>query len=160
MKYSFEKKIIAPEIISAEIEKLTENKSLVFSNGCFDLFHYGHLTYLYQAKQLGDLLLVALNTDSSVQKIKGQNRPYVSLKKRASILAGLEFVDWVTWFSEDNPLTLLEKIKPDILVKGGDYQLNQVVGGDLVKKYGGKVATVDLQEDCSGTSIIEKIKSS
>ena len=160
MKYSFEKKIIAPEIISAEIEKLTENKVLVFSNGCFDLFHYGHLTYLYQAKQLGDLLLVALNTDSSVQKIKGQNRPYVSLKKRASILAGLEFVDWVTWFSEDNPLNLLEKIKPDILVKGGDYQLNQVVGGDLVEKYGGKVATVDLQEDCSGTSIIEKIKSS
>ena len=90
---------------------------MVFSNGCFDLFHYGHLTYLYQAKQLGDLLLVALNTDSSVQKIKGQNRPYVSLKKRGSILAGLEFVDWVTWFSEDNPLTLLEKIKPDILVK-------------------------------------------
>ena len=83
-----------------------------------------------------------------------------TLKKRASILAGLEFVDWVTWFSEDNPLTLLEKIKPDILVKGGDYQLNQVVGGDLVEKYGGKVATVDLQEDCSGTSIIEKIKSS
>ena len=112
MKYSFEKKIIAPEIISAEIEKLTENKVLVFSNGCFDLFHYGHLTYLYQAKQLGDLLLVAINTDSSVQKIKGQNRPYVSLKKRASILAGLEFVDWVTWFSEDNPLNLLEKIKP------------------------------------------------
>ena len=103
-------------------------------------------------------MLVALNTDS--KKIKGQNRPYVSLKKRASILAGLEFVDWVTWFSEDNPLTLLEKIKPDILVKGGDYQLNQVVGGDLVEKYGGKVATVDLQEDCSGTSIIEKIKSS
>ncbi len=160
MKYSFEKKILAPDIISTEIEKLKENKTLVFSNGCFDLFHYGHLIYLYQAKQLGDLLLVALNTDASVQKIKGKNRPYISLQQRASILAGLEFVDWVTWFSEESPLNLLEKIKPDILVKGGDYQLNQVVGGDLVKKYGGKVATVDLQKGWSGVSIVEKIKNS
>ena len=160
MKYSFEKKIIAPDTISEEIEELRENKTLVFGNGCFDLFHYGHLTYLYQAKQLGDLLLIAINTDASIKKIKGQNKPYIPLKQRASILAGLEFVDWVTWFSEDSPLNLLERVKPDILVKGGDYKLNQVVGADLVKKYGGKIATVELQEGWSGASLVERIQNS
>ena len=153
----FERKIIAPEKIALKLENYRKNKQLVFSNGCFDLFHYGHLIYLQQAKQLGDSLIVALNSDESIKKLKGSTRPWMPLKHRLAIIAALEFVDWVTWFETDTPITLLKNLKPDILVKGGDYKLTEVVGKAEVENYGGKVAVVDLQKNLSSQLLFKKI---
>lgn len=135
-------------------------ESVVFTNGCFDIIHAGHVGYLEEARKLGDRLVVAINSDESVRRLKGAGRPINPAERRAAVLAGLESVDWVISFPEDTPERLLETIQPDILVKGGDYSDEQVVGADIVKKYGGKVKALSLYDNCSTTAIVDKIKES
>lgn len=131
---------------------------IVFSNGCFDLIHPGHIEYLEQARQLGDRLVLGLNADNSVKKLKGERRPIYGEQARARILAAMEFVDMVVIFEEDTPLSLIEQISPDILVKGGDYVVEEIVGYEWVKKTGGEVMTIPLLKDYSTTSTIEKLR--
>ena len=130
-----------------------EGKSVVFTNGCFDLLHLGHLTYLKQASDLGDVLIVGLNSDSSVRKLKGEKRPILNETNRSSIIAALEFVDFVVIFDEDTPLNILSKLKPNTLVKGGDYSIDQVVG----KQFANQVKILPFIKGHSSTSIINKI---
>ena len=129
-------------------------KRIVFTNGCFDLLHVGHITYLHQAAELGDLLVVGLNSDRSVRRLKGINRPVIGQRDRAAILAALQCVDFVIIFDQDNPLELIEVLRPDVLVKGGDYKTAQMVGRDLVESYGGLVITTPLVEGVSTTRIL------
>lgn len=130
---------------------------VVFTNGCFDLIHYGHVNYLARARRSGDCLVVGLNTDRSVRKLKGDGRPLVSEKDRAGVLSALEPVDFVVLFDEDTPYRLIEALKPDILVKGADYKINDIVGNDIVRQAGGKVVRVPLVDGRSSTGLIEKI---
>ena len=132
---------------------------VVFTNGCFDILHAGHVTYLEQARAQGDRLIVAVNDDASVSRLKGPGRPINSVDRRMAVLAGLGAVDWVVCFPEDTPENLLAQVKPDILVKGGDYGVDQVVGADLVTAYGGIVKVLGLVENSSTTAIVEKIRS-
>jgi D-beta-D-heptose 7-phosphate kinase / D-beta-D-heptose 1-phosphate adenosyltransferase len=129
-----------------------KNKTIVFTNGCFDLLHKGHLHLLNEAKKLGDVLIVAVNDDASVKKLKGESRPIESLATRMQKLAALEIVDYVISFSEDTPLQLIEKIKPDLLVKGGDYAIDKIIGSHLVQK----VVIIPLLDGFSTTQIIEQ----
>ena len=131
---------------------------LVFTNGCFDLLHRGHCEYLFSARCLGDYLVVGLNTDDSVRRLKGSGRPLQPLEDRAYILASLFFVDGVIPFDEDTPLELIRAIKPDILVKGADYELSQIVGAEDVVSWGGKVERIPLVRGRSTSAIIEKAK--
>lgn len=133
------------------------NKKIVFTNGCFDILHVGHVRYLKEAKKLGDILVVGLNSDSSVNKIKGEKRPIVNEKERAEILLSLEAVDYVVIFEEETPFKLIKKINPDILVKGGDWKEEDIVGSDIVRKKGGTVKSISYIEGKSTTNIIEKI---
>jgi len=133
------------------------NKKIVFTNGCFDLMHLGHAKYLEEARQKGDVLIVAVNSDSSVKKIKGDKRPILGQEHRMSMVAALESVDYVVVFNEDTPLNLIKKIKPDILVKGADWREKDIVGASFVKSHAGKVLTVRLVKGLSTTNIIEKI---
>lgn len=130
---------------------------IVFTNGCFDILHAGHVTYLQQARALGDRLIVAINTDESVTKLKGEGRPINTAERRLTVLAGLADVDWVTCFPGDTPEELLRFIQPDILVKGGDYDKKGVVGWEIVEGYGGEVKVMGLVENCSTTAIVNKI---
>ncbi len=146
------------ESLAQIIEKLREEgKKSVFTNGVFDLIHPGHIRYLREARSLGDVLIVALNTDESVTRIKGPERPILPLVERARILAALEVVDYLTAFSEDTPLEVLQVLRPDLLVKGGDYTPDQVVGRDLVESYGGLCRTLAFSPGYSTTSVIERI---
>ncbi|HEX68636.1 MAG TPA: D-glycero-beta-D-manno-heptose 1-phosphate adenylyltransferase [bacterium] len=145
----------AKEIIRKEREK---GKKIVFTNGCFDLLHAGHIYLLREAKKEGDILIVALNSDSSVRKIKGISRPIYPEKERAEILASLEMVDYVVIFEETTPYQIIKELKPHILVKGGDWRINEVVGRDLVESWGGKVKIVPYLSGFSTTNIVEKIK--
>jgi rfaE bifunctional protein nucleotidyltransferase chain/domain len=138
------------------IHQIRQGKKLVFTNGCFDLLHIGHVRYLQEAKSLGDLLVVALNTDASVQKLKGPTRPVQRETDRAEILAALGCVDYTVLFGEDTPERLIRLIKPDILTKGGDWTINQIVGSDFVLSYGGKVLSLQFIEGQSTTKLIEK----
>jgi len=131
---------------------------IVFTNGCFDIIHLGHLDYLEQSRELGDKLVVGLNTDRSVKQLKGSGRPINSEKARARMLAALEFVDVVIAFDEETPLELIKQVKPDILIKGNDYSLENIVGSDFVLGIGGKVKTINLLKGYSTTGLIEKIK--
>ena len=133
---------------------------LIFTNGCFDILHAGHVTYLEEAAKLGDRLIVALNKDESVSRLKGLGRPIVKYESRALVISGLGAVDWVVGFDEDTPERLLEEIKPDVLVKGGDYSEERVVGGDFVRGYGGSVNVLTLVEDLSTSEIVDRIKDS
>ena len=135
-----------------------ENKKVVFTNGCFDLFHVGHARYLKQASKFGDILIVGVNSDKSVKRLKGETRPIISEKERMELLAALEFVSYVVMFDEDTPYNLISQIKPDVIVKGGDYKVEDVVGKDIVEKYGGKVEICKFIQSKSTTSIINKIK--
>ena len=135
-----------------------KGKKIVFTNGCFDILHYGHLVYLEKCKRLGDILVVGLNSDKSVKNLKGKNRPVKKQKERAAILSALWFVDYVVIFSANTPKRLIESITPDILAKGGDWKKKDIVGGDHVIKFGGKVATVPFVKGYSTTRIIGKIK--
>lgn len=137
-----------------------ENKTLVFTNGCFDILHRGHIDYLNKAKVLGDYLVVALNTDESVSRLKGKSRPIVKLADRAFVIANLKAVDFVISFNEDTPYEIIKAVVPDILVKGSDWKIDQIVGRDIVEKNGGKVIPIDYIDNYSTSSIIEKIKSS
>ncbi|MGQ9427142.1 bifunctional D-glycero-beta-D-manno-heptose-7-phosphate kinase/D-glycero-beta-D-manno-heptose 1-phosphate adenylyltransferase HldE [Gilvimarinus sp. F26214L] len=135
-----------------------QGESVVFTNGCFDIIHAGHVGYLEEARKLGHRLIVAINDDDSVRRLKGAGRPINPVDRRAAVLAGLEAVDWVISFPEDTPENLLHAIKPDVLVKGGDYSDDQVVGADIVKQYGGVVRALSLYDNCSTTAIVDKIR--
>lgn len=153
----FENKIIKPESIP-EILKNCRHP-LVFTNGCFDILHRGHVTYLAQAKSLGRALIVALNTDESVRRQgKGEDRPMNSLVNRMAVMASLEFVDYVTYFDSDTPLDLILQIRPDILVKGGDWSIEQIIGSMHVLDYGGQVHSIPFLYDTSTTKLINKIR--
>ncbi len=133
-------------------------EKIVFTNGCFDILHAGHVGYLEQARKQGDRLILAINSDASVTRLKGEGRPINPVERRMAVLAGLEAVDWVVSFEDDTPERLLELIKPDILVKGGDYSRKEVVGWEIVEGYGGEIAVLDFLDDCSTTAIVEKIQ--
>ncbi|MGB9771854.1 MAG: D-glycero-beta-D-manno-heptose 1-phosphate adenylyltransferase [Candidatus Kapaibacteriota bacterium] len=146
-----------------EIGKICEQlhcqgKKIVFTNGCFDLLHIGHVKYLAEAKNLGDVLVVGLNSDDSVRRLKGDNRPLTPQKERAEILDALKPIDFVVIFDDDTPLELIKIVKPDVLAKGGDYKPEDIVGADFVKNCGGNVVVIPFVEGKSTTSIIEKIK--
>ncbi len=134
-----------------------EGKKIVFTNGCFDIIHAGHVDYLEKAKKLGDILVVGLNSDLSISRIKGSNRPILEEDLRKKVLEGLKAVDLVVIFNEDTPERLIKKIKPDVLVKGGDWDIESIVGADFVKSYGGEVKTIDFTYDISTTKIIKRI---
>ncbi len=132
-------------------------KKIVFSNGCFDILHRGHVEYLSKAADLGDILVIGLNTDASVKKLKGPSRPINDETARAVVLAALGFVDAVVFFEEDTPYDLIKFVQPDVLVKGKDYKAEDIVGYDIVVNKGGKVETIDLVEGFSSTKIINKM---
>lgn len=134
-----------------------QNKKIVFTNGCFDLLHRGHVEYLSEASTLGDILIIGMNTDASVKVLKGENRPVQDEYSRALILASLAFVDLVVPFPEETPYRLIESVRPDVLVKGGDYEVTEIVGYDILKSYGGQVVTISLTHGFSTTSILKKI---
>ncbi len=150
------------EIVKLQIMAARQNgERIVFTNGCFDILHAGHIAYLEEARKLGDRLVLGLNTDSSISRLKGSDRPVNSLQNRRAVLRGLRCVDWILCFGDDGddtPLELISEIRPDVLVKGGDYQRENIVGADLVESYGGVVAIVDLVEGLSTTNLISKIK--
>ena len=131
---------------------------IVMTNGCFDILHAGHVTYLEQAKAQGDRLIVAINDDDSVKRLKGDGRPINPVDRRMAVLAGLSAVDWVVPFGEETPRNLLHMFKPDVLVKGGDYSIDEVVGAEIVEEYGGEVRVLSLVDSCSTTAIVEKIR--
>jgi D-glycero-beta-D-manno-heptose 1-phosphate adenylyltransferase len=131
---------------------------VVFTNGCFDLIHLGHVDYLEKARQLGDKLVLGLNTDDSVSRFKGPERPLQDQNSRARVLAAMQFIDLVVYFNEDTPFSLISELVPDILVKGSDYLTENIVGADVVKKAGGVVKTIDFVPGYSTTRIVEKIK--
>lgn len=133
-------------------------EKIVFTNGCFDILHAGHVTYLEQARAQGDRLVLAVNDDASVSRLKGPGRPINAVDRRMAVLAGLGAVDWVVSFAEDTPENLLRAVKPDVLVKGGDYGIEGVVGADIVRAYGGEVRVLGLVENSSTTAIVEKIR--
>jgi len=139
-------------------ELKNKSKKIVFTNGCFDIIHAGHVAYLNEAKQLGDILIVGVNSDSSVKKLKGNNRPIVIEDDRAYIIANLKPVDFVVIFSDDTPYNLINEIKPDYLVKGSDYKNQEIAGSDIVKSYGGQVVLIDYVNGKSTTNIINNIK--
>jgi D-beta-D-heptose 7-phosphate kinase/D-beta-D-heptose 1-phosphate adenosyltransferase len=152
-------KILDRNTLKNKLEALRkEGKKIAFTNGCFDILHVGHVRYLREAKKIGDILVLALNSDSSVRAIKGEERPLVCEEERAEVLAALEFIDFVTIFPELTPLELINYLKPDILIKGGDWPEDKVVGREEVKKWGGRVAIIPEVEGKSTTNIVEKIK--
>ncbi|AKD05564.1 hypothetical protein PKOR_06680 [Pontibacter korlensis] len=131
---------------------------MIFTNGCFDLLHLGHVDYLEKARQLGDKLVLGLNTDASISRIKGPTRPLQDEMSRARVMASLLFIDAVVFFDEDTPLELIEAVQPDILVKGDDYAVEQIVGHEVVQARGGSVQTVPLVKGYSTTNIVKKIE--
>lgn len=133
-------------------------KIIVFTNGCFDLIHPGHLRYLEEAKSWGDILVVALNSDSSVKKIKGPDRPVMDERSRSELIAGLHCVDYVTIFSEETPQKIIDELLPGVLVKGGDWNKDQIVGRETVERHGGKVLNIKFETGYSTTGIIRKIE--
>jgi rfaE bifunctional protein nucleotidyltransferase chain/domain len=147
-------KILQAPVLSSRLARLKRNgKKVVFTNGVYDLVHAGHVTLLEKARRLGDVLVVGINTDPSVKRLKGPKRPIASQKDRAHLLSALEAVDYVTFFGEDTPYELIARLKPDVLVKGGDYVHDQIVGRDLVKK----VVTIPLVRGRSTSAMITKI---
>ncbi len=135
----------------------SEGKKIVFTNGCFDLLHVGHIKYLSKAKDLGDILIIGLNSDKSVKKLKGNNRPINSFEDRAKLLAALKSVDLVIMFEEQTPENLIKEIIPDVLVKGGDYDIEEIVGYQTVIDNGGQVKTLSFYDGYSSTNYIDKI---
>ncbi len=146
------------EIASALKSERAQNKKVVFTNGCFDVIHSGHVLYLEEAKALGDILVVGLNSDSSVKRLKGSERPINTQADRALVLSALQSVDYVTFFEEDTPLELIKALVPDILVKGGDWSEEGIVGSDIVKESGGVVKSLSFVPGKSSTSIINAMK--
>lgn len=147
------------EIKSIRSTLNTDNKKVVFTNGCFDIIHAGHIDYLNKAKALGDVLIVGLNTDDSVKKIKGDKRPIINQDERAKIISNLKPVDYVVFFDEDTPAKLIDELVPDILIKGADWKMDEIVGGETVLANGGEVKTIEFVNDQSTSKIIELITS-
>jgi len=151
-------KITSRNELKAKIDRLKrEGKKVVFTNGCFDILHAGHTRYLREARKLGDTLILALNSDSSVRSIKGPMRPIVPEAERAEVVAALDSVDYVTVFDELTPLELIEFLRPDVIVKGGDWAEKDIVGAEAVRKWGGRVAIMPEIEGASTTNIIDKV---
>lgn len=151
-------KIIPRSKLKTTVRKWREKgKKIVFTNGCFDLLHAGHVRYLKKAKAMGDCLILGLNSDRSVKRIKDPARPLIPEIQRAEVLAALECLDAIVLFDEPDPKNLIEEIRPDVLVKGADWALKDIVGADLVKRYGGKVRRVKLVPSLSTTAIIQRI---
>ncbi len=146
------------QLIDAVQQARDSGQKIVFTNGCFDILHAGHVAYLEEARALGDRLIVAVNDDASVTQLKGEGRPVNPLERRLRVLSALSAVDWVVGFPEDTPELLIEAIQPELLVKGGDYGSNEVVGADLVVAYGGEVRVLSLVEDCSTSAIVESLQ--
>ncbi len=142
---------------TSEILAKSRNKKMVFTNGCFDILHKGHIHYLSEASELGDILVIGLNSDRSVKRIKGKDRPYQDENSRSLVLAALAFVDFVAVFNEDTPFEIIEKLKPGVLVKGGDYKAEEIVGYDTVTSSGGEVVIIDFVEGYSSSAIIRKL---
>lgn len=140
------------------LEEKKQNKKIVFTNGCFDLIHQGHIILLQKAKSEGDLLVVAINSDDSIKKLKGKNRPIFPEYERAEILASFWMVDFVTIFNEETPYKIISGLKPDVLVKGGDWKIAEVVGRDIVETNGGRGVIIPQVESSSTSEIIDKIK--
>lgn len=152
--------IVEIEHIAGFIRQLRHegDSKIAFTNGCFDILHRGHVHYLEVARSKADYLIVGLNSDKSVKRLKGSSRPYINQDDRAFILSRLESVDVVCIFEQDTPLELISLVKPDVLVKGGDYQVDEIVGREIVEQNGGKVCTVPLVDGLSTTNIMNKIK--
>ncbi|RPI75245.1 MAG: D-glycero-beta-D-manno-heptose 1-phosphate adenylyltransferase [Desulfobacteraceae bacterium] len=136
----------------------SQGKKVVFTNGCFDILHPGHLRYLYAARQLGDYLVIGLNSDQSVQTIKGPERPILGQAERAEMLAALEFVDRIVIFAEPDPFNVISELVPDVLVKGADWAEDAIIGADVVKKAGGRVKTIPFVDGFSTTQIIQRVR--
>lgn len=159
MIVQIEQKILDGKGLEAALQLArSKGQKIVFTNGCFDILHRGHVDYLSKARSLGDLLIVGLNSDKSVQRIKGESRPIQDENSRAEILASLLFVDYVVLFDQDTPLELIEKVKPDFLVKGADYKPENIVGHEIVEEKGGKVVTIEFLQGYSTSKIVEKIR--
>lgn len=154
-------KVMTSRQLAALLEAARKQKKrIVFTNGCFDLMHVGHTRYLQTAKQLGDLLVVGVNSDASVRSLnKSQDRPIVNEAQRAEVLAALGCVDYVVIFTEPDPLNLITALQPDVLVKGGDWAIDKIVGRDVVEQRGGVVKTIPLVPGMSTTSLIQRIRS-
>lgn len=148
----------ADQLIAAVEDARAQGERIVFTNGCFDIIHAGHVGYLAEARRQGDRLIVAINDDDSVRRLKGSGRPINPVERRMIVLAGLEAVDWVVSFADDTPEQLLERIRPDVLVKGGDYGIEEVVGGEFVRSYGGEVRVLAFLDNCSTSAIVEKVR--
>ena len=153
---SLKSKIVSQQKLATILKSKHARAKTVFTNGCYDLLHLGHVTLLEKARGAGDLLIVALNTDQSVQRLKGKGRPLNALKIRAAVMAAIESVDYVTWFDEDTPLKAILKLKPKVLVKGGDYKADSIVGAREVKQWNGKVKIIPFVKGQSTTGLIAK----
>tara|TARA_E500000331_G_scaffold192860_1_gene185327 strand:+ start:566 stop:1060 length:495 start_codon:yes stop_codon:yes gene_type:complete len=152
-------KIFDLQLLMKNIKKWRgENKKIVFTNGCFDLIHLGHIEILARSSDFGDKLIIGVNSDLSIKKLKGENRPIIEESSRIKQLSALEFVDAVVLFDEDTPLKLIETIKPDVITKGGDYTAKNIVGNEVVSQKNGEVIIIPLTQGYSTTSILNKIK--
>jgi rfaE bifunctional protein nucleotidyltransferase chain/domain len=152
------KKVLNRKTLKERVDSLRQSgKAVVFTNGCFDLLHVGHVRYLQEARKQGDCLVVAVNSDRSVRQIKGPGRPIIPEEQRAEVVAALGCVDWVTIFDEPDPLVLIKLLKPDVLVKGGDWPEEKIVGASEVKEAGGTVSRVPLEVGVSTSDILEKV---
>jgi D-glycero-beta-D-manno-heptose 1-phosphate adenylyltransferase len=155
------KKIFSPEVLKSEIGRWNFlSKKIVFTNGCFDILHLGHVDYLCKAADFGDILIVGVNTDAGVSRLKGNNRPINNEVQRAMIIASLHFVDAVVLFDQDTPYDLIKTVQPDVLVKGADYKPEAIAGYDIVKAKDGLVTTIEFLPGYSTTAIEKKIKNS
>jgi rfaE bifunctional protein nucleotidyltransferase chain/domain len=153
------RKILSSEELKSQLSIWRfQNKKIVFTNGCFDIIHAGHIDYLSKARDLGNILFIGLNTDDSVRRLKGENRPVNDENARAIILAALQFVDAVVLFDEDTPYNLIKTVQPDILVKGSDYKPEDIVGADIVLAKGGEIKTIDFLDGYSTSRIIDRIR--
>ena len=151
-------KVLDRKTLKERVDSFRQSgKVVVFTNGCFDLLHVGHVRYLEEARKQGDCLVVAVNSDSSVRQSKGPDRPKIPEKERAEVLGALGCVDWVTIFDEPDPLVLIKLLKPDVLVKGGDWPEEKIVGASEVKEAGGKVSRIHLEVGVSTSDILEKV---
>ncbi len=159
MRY-LEKVVSRPEIAAIAAQARRDGRRIAFTNGCFDLLHVGHIRYLAAARDAADLLIVGVNDDASVRRLKGPTRPLVPDAARAEVLAALAAVDYVTLFSEDTPYELIRAVQPDLLVKGSDWAPDQVVGRDVVEALGGRVLLIPVVADFSTTTLVERLRSS
>jgi len=150
-------KIVSLKHLSKILKTRFKGKKIVFTNGCFDILHFGHVYYLTQAKAKGDLLVVGLNSDRSIRSLKGKNRPLNSQKDRAGVLAALSCVDFVVIFNDSTPYRLIQTLRPDILIKGSDWSKEKIIGRDIVLAHGGKVLTIPIVKNRSTSNIIKKI---